>query len=356
MGFCYPMQIYNASNKMGAEMHIRKLAAAAACGAFIFSGPAFAATLAVTDAAIEKGKLTVTGTTVGATQQVTLDGQFVTTSKKSKFSFALDNYHPEDCMVTVKVGGTTATGVVANCATSGFFPRGAWSSSEDYLLNDVVTQQGSAWRALRDNSNKSPASNAADWEIFVAKGDAGQNGSAGSTGPQGPQGVQGTQGSQGSAGSQGPQGPDGPRGPQGTAGVDSTLKMTVASNTLRATADTERQNSNGNSFISKTLFSPYAGTVRVTWQIRTSNAASYARVEVGNIGDLCVDPAGGDEGTFVTRSTSYIDGTCDLHIVAGDRIEIHLTTQQNGVPVFIRNFCLHFDIANVSADGIALQD
>jgi hypothetical protein len=81
-----------------------------------FCATAHAAGLAVTDASIDHGKLTVKGTTVAANQTVTLDGQFTTQSTKKKaFVFVLDNYHPAACVVTVAVGAAEADGVVANC-------------------------------------------------------------------------------------------------------------------------------------------------------------------------------------------------------------------------------------------------
>src|SRR5688572_7916592 len=51
-------------------------------------------------------------------------------------------------------------------------PRGAWSLSVTYVLNDLVTSRGSTWRARRTNLNKVPGSTspstALDWERFAA--------------------------------------------------------------------------------------------------------------------------------------------------------------------------------------------
>jgi hypothetical protein len=78
------------------------------------------ATLAVTNATIAHGKLTVTGTTNQANQTVTLDGQFTVNSDAQKnFVFSLTNYHPSDCVVTVVVGAKHANGVVGNCGDAG---------------------------------------------------------------------------------------------------------------------------------------------------------------------------------------------------------------------------------------------
>jgi len=78
------------------------------------------AALAVTNATIAHGKLTVTGTTHQANETVTLDGQFtVNSDAHRKFVFSLANYHPSDCVVTVAVGTKTANGVVGNCGDAG---------------------------------------------------------------------------------------------------------------------------------------------------------------------------------------------------------------------------------------------
>ena len=55
----------------------------------------------------------------------------------------------------------------------GITPRGAWSSTASYILDDTVSHNGSQWRALRPNTNVTPGSSALDWEVFAAKGDTG---------------------------------------------------------------------------------------------------------------------------------------------------------------------------------------
>ncbi len=216
------------------------LTAAAVCGALAISShytAAVAAPLAVTDATIDNGLLTVKGSTAGASDQVTLDGLFTAQAKKSKFTFTIGDYHPDECLVTVRVGGASAIGVVANCGTSGIFPRGTWSSATPYLANDLVTLQGSAYRALRDNTNKNPTSSAADWETFVAKGAAGAAGTAGSTGPAGPTGPQGPTGATGSAGATGATGPQGSQGPTGANGTGFTWRAAWSAATNYAIND-----------------------------------------------------------------------------------------------------------------------
>jgi len=178
-------------------------------------GSAFAAGVTVTDAKVQAGKLIVTGQTPNASQSVTLDSRFTVTSAANKvFSFALTNYLPSDCIVDLKAGTSTGSGVVANCGARGLAPRGAWVVSATYLANDLVTYQGSSWRAKHTSTNKPPATNIAYWEKFASKG---------ATGAQGLTGVPGPTGAQGPQGPTGPQGPQGPAGPStGAAGGDLT--------------------------------------------------------------------------------------------------------------------------------------
>jgi hypothetical protein len=179
--------------------------------------PAAAVDVTITDAKIAGGKLVVTGTTATANMNLTLDGNFTAKSTAAKvFSFSLV-YLPTDCIVAVGKTGAAATtqAVVADCAARGINPLGAWSSATAYVTNDVVTQLGSAWRAKRNNKNKSPSTSTADWERFVSKGDSGVPGIQGVQGIQGIQGPQGLQGLQGPGGPQGPQGLQGLQGPQG---------------------------------------------------------------------------------------------------------------------------------------------
>jgi hypothetical protein len=197
--------------------------------------PVHAAGITVTDAKIESGRLIVTGVTPSANQQVKLNNYFVATSNAARvFTYNIANYLPPDCIARLTSGTATGVGVVANCGPRGVSPRGAWVTNAAYLANDLVTFQGSTWRAKRSNTNKSPATNAADWEKFVAKGDPGQAGaagpagSAGATGPAGPAGATGPAGPAGATGSTGPAGPAGPAGPtgpQGPGGIITTYSL-----------------------------------------------------------------------------------------------------------------------------------
>jgi hypothetical protein len=192
-----------------------------------------AAQLTVTDAKVEAGQLIVTGKTPQASQQIGLDGLFTVTSDSSRvFSFQISTYVPSDCVVTLTAGASTNTAVVAACGR-GVSPRGAWVSGSPYLTDDLVTFQGSTWRAMSDNTGKRPDTHPTIWEQFAARG---AKGATGATGPAGPQGATGPQGPQGETGLTGPQGPIGPQGPQGAPGVSGANVSGAISATVGAGA------------------------------------------------------------------------------------------------------------------------
>ncbi len=181
-------------------------------------GPAFAADVTITDAKIAGGKLVVTGTTATASMPLTLDDTYSGKSNGAKaFTFSLV-YLPPDCIVAINKTGAAAKtqAVVANCAARGLNAQGAWNNTTGYLTNDVVTQLGSVWRALKDNKGKSPSANPTAWEKFVQKGDTG---AAGAEGPAGAAGAAGGTGPQGPAGAAAEAGATGPQGAAGAAGV-----------------------------------------------------------------------------------------------------------------------------------------
>jgi hypothetical protein len=221
---------------MPAAIRIFAAAFSAALCTLATVSQALAVDVTITDAKIAGGKLVVTGTTLTGNMNLTLDGSFTGKSTAAKaFNFSLV-YLPPDCIVSVgKTGAATTTqAVVANCAARGLNPQGAWKNTTSYVTNDVVTQLGSAWRALKDNKGKSPSAAAipAIWEKFVQKGDPGP---AGAVGSQGIQGLPGTAGTNGTDGTDGIDGADGATGPTGPAGgplgfatVYNTLPQTLA--------------------------------------------------------------------------------------------------------------------------------
>ena len=136
----------------------------------------------------------MTGQSSVPNQNVTLDGRFTVKSGPARvFSFSITNYLPSDCVIDLKAGATTGTGVVANCGR-GLSPRGGWGSAISYQADDLVVFLGSSWRAKIANTGQRPDTHPTLWEKFASKGDIGATGPTGATGPQGPQGPQGPAG------------------------------------------------------------------------------------------------------------------------------------------------------------------
>lgn len=115
---------------------------------------------------------------------------------------------------------------------SGVFAwRGLWSSTTDYVANDIVSHNAansskSSYICLLANTNQEPieAGSTSYWALMAQEGDRGPQGFVGPTGPQGPQGVQG------------PVGPQGPPGPMSVAGL--VYKGNWNSSTAYAVDDT----------------------------------------------------------------------------------------------------------------------
>ena len=103
---------------------------------------------------------------------------------------------------------------------------GEWSPSTNYVANQVVYYEGSAYVCIQGNSNLRPDLNTTQWTLMVQKGDTGATGAtgaAGATGAKGPVGDTGPAGPTGATGISGPQGPQGPQGAQGDAGSAATV-------------------------------------------------------------------------------------------------------------------------------------
>jgi hypothetical protein len=200
--------------------------------AMAVSGPgptAAAAGLTITDAAITAGRLSITGTTRSPRTRVSIVGTAFATTSDAAGRFEFEVLHqPSDCIVDLATPTGTAKALVARCGPRGIDPRGAWSTATTYLADDVVTHDGSSWRALRTSKGSTPGRVAAEWQIFAAKGDTGpkgDTGAQGAAGAQGEPGAQGVAGPQGEPGAQGVAGPRGDTGPQGTPGAAGTPAM-----------------------------------------------------------------------------------------------------------------------------------
>jgi hypothetical protein len=154
---------------------MKSLLAGLLAGISLVSG-AQAASLTVTDAKVEGGRLVVKGTS-SPHQSVSADGRFTVVSNAAgAFGFSISNYMPPDCVIDVTAGRAKDSGVIANCGPAGVTARGAWTTYGKYLQNDLVTFQGSTWRAKLFNAGKQPNSNPRLWELFAARGEKGLQG------------------------------------------------------------------------------------------------------------------------------------------------------------------------------------
>ena len=116
-------------------------------------------------------------------------------------------------------GATGPTGPTG----SGFTFRGEWDATAQYLGNDVVTKDGSAFIARIDSVGVDPTlaaeSSGGDWALLASKGAVGPSGATGPQGEQGPPGAQGPVGPTGPKGDTGATGATGEAGPTGATGA-----------------------------------------------------------------------------------------------------------------------------------------
>ena len=85
----------------------------------------------------------------------------------------------------------------------GFTFRGAWATTTAYHLNDVATENGSAYVARNESVGINPSANDAAWTVLASRGEtglAGTNGTNGTDGINGTNGVNGTDGLNGTNG------------------------------------------------------------------------------------------------------------------------------------------------------------
>jgi collagen type VII alpha len=134
-------------------------------------------------------------------------------------------------------GAAGATGTTGAAGLPGLVYRGAYDSTANYLMGDVVVWAGSSWASLVGfNVGQTPGNTVGSWGILTAQGPVGSTGSTGVAGPvgaagalgpvgppgelgvQGAQGIPGQAGAQGIPGTTGALGLQGPMGPQGGAG------------------------------------------------------------------------------------------------------------------------------------------
>lgn len=107
--------------------------------------------------------------------------------------------------------------------TGGFEWKGEWDPDTDYHEGDVVKRDGNTYRAFSETNAGDDPLNGGVWEIFLPKGQDGDEGLAGDQGPIGPDGPKGDKGDRGDVGPVGPDGPKGDKGDQGNVGAASVV-------------------------------------------------------------------------------------------------------------------------------------
>ncbi len=144
---------------------------------------------------------------------------------------------PAGASIQGPAGPAGTQGPVGPAGSPGLVYQGAYDSTHNYALGDVVLFSGSSYvSTLANNHGNTPGQVASAWGTLTAQGPIGATGAPGpqgftgaqgppgstgppgSPGPQGPQGIPGQPGAQGLTGAQGPAGPQGSTGAQGPAG------------------------------------------------------------------------------------------------------------------------------------------
>lgn len=115
-------------------------------------------------------------------------------------------------------GLTGPTGATGPAGLTGIQWKGPWSSVTTYMTRDAVSFDGSSYISLTDNNtNNSPATSPANWDLIAQQGDTGATGATGAMGAQGLMGPPGPAGPQGPTGATGATGPPGANGTSGSA-------------------------------------------------------------------------------------------------------------------------------------------
>jgi hypothetical protein len=117
-------------------------------------------------------------------------------------------------------GAAGPQGPAGTGSAAGLVYQGAYASTTNYALGNVVVWQGSSYSSLiASNNGNTPSLSPLQWGILTAQGPAGPIGVTGPTGSPGPQGLPGSVGPNGSIGPQGLQGIAGQAGAQGIPGT-----------------------------------------------------------------------------------------------------------------------------------------
>jgi collagen type VII alpha len=209
---------------------------------------------------------------------------------------------------TGPTGATGAIGATGPTGPVGMIFKAAWSSGTTYVVDDVVTYQGSTYLALLANTNFAPDSNPAKWSVLAQKGATGPTGVTGPTGPQGATGTTGPTGAIGQTGSQGPTGPTGSQGATGLTGATGPVGMTWrgawSSGTTYAINDAVVNN--GSSYVAIAVSTNQAPPNVTYWGLLAQAAVAKAAFSNSLNGDTVT---AGVAGTFMSFGSGAVSNT-----------------------------------------------
>ena len=187
-------------------------------------------------------------------------------------------------------GPAGGAGAMGPQGSPGMVYRGAYASTTNYGLGDVVLWQGTSYTSLlAGNHGSTPSTSPGQWGVLSPQGNAG---------PAGPQGGQGVAGVQGLPGSVGPNGPVGAQGPQGIPGQAGAQGLTGPAGAQGASGPIGPQGVAGP--VGMTFQGAYSSTMNYALGAGvTYGGAGYVSLAAGNRGNTPgVSP--GQWGLFAT--------------------------------------------------------
>ena len=260
-----------------------------------------------------------------------------------------------------KLPGQTASSPLPSTASdwelfaAGFNSAGAWVASKFYHVNDLVTRDGTVWRAKRTSKGKTPIAGA-DWEQFAAKGNKGDTGD-----DRGDRRRPGRldNGPTGATGATGATGSTGPHGHHRGAGTRKVRRATGATGTLASAYayiyNVSAQSVPGNSAVkfdsNGAMSSNITHIAGNTFGVITLNASGtylitfHATAFLDEPGTLLFSiyrnnnvlvpgsrsfggATGGDPSDYIT-----VDGSVIVQITAGDSIQLKSNGSTASLPV-----------------------
>src|SRR5690242_6838741 len=126
-------------------------------------------------------------------------------------------------------------------------------------------------------------------------------------------------------------------------GLDAPGRALVASNAVQLRGGPAQTSDPGGNVFNG-FIPPYSGTVRLKWEVRSSDGAQVGvQIQVPHTSQ-CVDS---------TTSTSFVAQSCDLRVVGGFPITIEATAQGDaGNTVTLRFLTLDYNVVNFDGKPI----